>query len=96
MVTFVTIVLVKGKTEAIIVTSEALKYGAPRPIFVERKYGNSLDFEKTCELIFQLTKIYPGAVQDVRLPAQLYIADKLCKAISCLPRGKLLHFIPCF
>lgn len=88
-------ILFKGETEANIVTSEALKYGAPRPIHVKRIYGNCLDFKKTCELIFQLTKIYPGAVQDVRLPAPLYIADKICKAIDNIPRGKLLHFIPC-
>ena len=39
------------------------------------------------QICFSLTKIYPGSVQNIRLPYATYIADKICKAYDRGPHG---------
>ncbi len=84
------------KKDLILVSSSSVGNNcAPRPYLIHFVTGNSNNFLQTCYLIYCLTKIYPGTTKDIRFPHLLHEADKMCKLLKILPKGKLYSFIPC-
>lgn len=75
--------ILKGN-EGFLVTTEGFYSGAPRPIKVVHTVGE-LPMQDVMQICYSLTKLYPGSMQNVRLPYPTYVADKVCKAYDRIP-----------
>lgn len=78
--------IINNENEGFLITSEGHYHGAPRPLKIVHSVGE-LSMQDVMQICFSLTKIYPGSVQNIRLPYATYIADKICKAYDRVPHG---------
>ena len=78
-------ICIAKEDEVILVSSEG-HTGSPRPLTISRSFGK-LSMEEIAQICFALTKIYPGSMQNVRLPYPTYVADKICKSYDYIPHG---------
>lgn len=72
----------------IITTKSSSKFGAPRPLKIVHSAG-SLPMDIIMQVCYNLTKNYPGCMQNIRLPLPTFIADKICKAYDRIPHGAI-------
>ena len=72
------------ENEGILVTTEGYYSGAPRPLKIVHTVGE-LTIQEIMQICYSLTKIYPGSMQNIRLPYPTYVADRVCKSYDRIP-----------
>lgn len=76
--------------EGILVTTEGFYSGAPRPLKIVHTVGE-LTMPEVMQICYSLTKIYPGSMQNIRLPYPTYVADKVCKSYDRIPHDLITN-----